>query len=265
MVQREVFFFENTQRLHEFLSGVRASGESLESVVGVGLFAGQAAPPPHEGLELVVSPPFLKPQLLAEIGRGRLHPLSYQPLFLGASEGWSGSTPSAVSAAPGVDPEVLSTASIKRWILLGIHPVLLFSNKKFAEAAQFPAEYTDMQSIEEGVAVLLRGLFNKVMGLRASAVLFLLDSNLLRQFFQEIAQWRQSSGSSRSFQDYLDRDEVAQKSLLLREIVSWIAEEVLHPKVAVLCENTHQWRALMADARHLLLKSPACRDVMFRI
>ena len=261
MVRREVFFFENTQRLHEFLGAVCASGESLDSVVGTGLFSAEAAIPPHEGIELVVSPAFLKPHLLAEVGRGRLQPLSYQPLFLGASGGWTSSSPKSGQTAP----EVLGTTSIKRWILLGIHPILLFSNKKFAEASQFPTEYADIQSIEEGVAVLLRGFFNKVMGLRASAIAFLLDSNLLLRFFQQIAQWRQSSGTLLSFQEFLKLNQEAQKLLLLREIVSWTAEEVLHPKVAILCENTQQWRALIGEARQLLLKSPACRDVMFRI
>ena len=260
-MRREVFFFENTQRLHEFLGGVRASGESIDSVVGVGLFSAQAAAAPNEGIELQVSPSFLKPHLLAEVGRGRLQPLSYQPIFLGTSEGWDG----RFSNIPNQGDEAFGTYAIKRWIVLGIHPILLTPQKKFAEASQFPLEYADMQSIEEGVAVLLRGLFNKAMGLRASAVVFLLDSSLLQQFFQEIALWRQAASSLHSFQEYLRLDVEQQKSLLLKEIVSWTAEEVLHPKVAILCENATQWRELMTDARQLLVKSAACREVMFRI
>lgn len=257
-------------RLQEFLGDLQSAGETPETLLGVGFFASRQALPPNPGIEVDVVPPFLKAMLLEQVAQGQISPLAAENIFLGSSPQSSKVKP-AIAAGGKFGDTFASDASdqvieqVSRWLLVGLHPAAFSGQGDEVTGQLLAGELAEAQSLGEAVYALMRKVFTKVFGLRASAVVFLLDAKLISRYFQSLAQWSVRRGQTSALTAFASADADSQMKHVLTEILRWAAEEGLHSRLVFVCQSEADHHSLVVASRALVLQSALCQDLFFRL
>lgn len=246
-----------------FLSELARNGELPESVLGLGFYSTQPASGFSEaGVNLSVSPVFLKETLMRAMAREALIPFSADPMFLGASEfGEDKSRTSLLKRRP----DLMDVRSIRRWILTGVHPCFVDPKQSAGVAPWCLQEIAEVQGISDAVAILLREMFRRVLNLRASTVILAPDTEMLEAYFSALARWRLSQGNFVRLRDYLRLRPVDRIELILREILVWLVEESLNDRVTMLCRTMVEHEQLILASRYILRNTAISQPIQFRL
>jgi hypothetical protein len=246
-----------------FLSELSRNGELPESVLGLGFYASQpASGAGGTGVDLSVSPVFLRETLMRAMAREALIPFSAEPMFLGASE--FGDDKSRTSLLKRRS-DLMDVRSIRRWILSGVHPVFADPKQALGVAPWCLQEIAEIQGISDAVAILLREMFRRVLNLRASTVILAPDTEMLETYFSALARWRLSQGNFVRLRDYLRLRPVDRIELILREILVWLVEESLNDRVTVLCRTMVEHEQLILASRYILRNTAISQPIQFRL
>ena len=246
-----------------FLTELSRDGELPESVLGLGFFAAQSQPSGKSGVDLSVSPVFLKDTLLRAISREALLPFSSDPIFLGASE--FSEDKGRMRHILRRRPDVVDARSIRRWILSGIHPFFGAVDSPLKGASWCAREIAESQGISDTIAIMLREMFRRVLNLRASTVVLAPDTEMLEAFLSALARWRLSQGNFLRLRDYLRLRPADRMELILREILVWLVEESLNDRVTVLCRTSLEHEQLILASRYILRNTAISQPIQFRL
>ena len=262
-MQRELYLFKTEHRLNMFLSEMARNGELPDSVMGLGFFATQPATgPAANGVNLSVSPVFLRETLLRAIAREALLPFSSDPIFLGAADFGDERNRSRLLRRRS---ETLDVRSIRRWILSGVHPFFLNPEQSSGAAPWCLREISETQGVSDAVSVMLREMFRRVLNLRASTVVLAPDTEMLEAYFSALARWRLSQGNFVRLRDYLRLRPSDRIELILKEILVWLVEESLNDRVTVLCRTTLEHDQLVLASRYILRNTAISQPIQFRL
>ncbi len=262
-MQRELFLFKTEHRLNMFLSELSRNGELPESVLGLGFFATQPAQSPGgTGVDLTVSPVFLRETLMRSMAREALIPFSAEPMFLGASEFGDEKNRTLLLKRKS---ELMDVRSIRRWILSGVHPFFTDPQQPAGVAPWCLQEVAEVQGISDAVAIHLREMFRRVLNLRASTVILAPDTEMLETYFSALARWRLSQGNFVRLRDYLRLRPADRIELILREILVWLVEESLNDRVTMLCRTMLEHEQLILASRYILRNTAISQPIQFRL
>lgn len=262
-MQRELYLFKTEQRLNMFLSELSRNGELPDSVLGLGFFATQpAASQAQIGVNLSVSPVFLRETLLRAMAREALLPFSSDPIFLGATDFGEDRGRSKLLRRR---VEVSDVRSIRRWILSGVHPFFINPEQSSGTAPWCLREVSEAQGISDAVALLLREMFRRVLNLRASTVVLAPDTEMLETYFSALARWRLSQGNFVRLRDYLRLRPADRIEMILREILVWLVEESLNDRVTMLCRTMTEHEQLVLASRYILRNTAISQPIQFRL
>lgn len=264
-MQRELYLFKSENRLNMFLSELSRNNEFPDSVLGLGFFAAQPQGVSGIGVDLCVSPLFLKETLLRAISREALLPFSSDPIFLGAvefSEGHSRMRQMLRRRSEGTD-----VRSIRHWVLSGVHTFFATPTVegRHANTTWCMREISETQGISDAVATIMREMFRRVLNLRASTVVLAADTELLEAFFSALARWRLEQGNFVRLRDFLRLRLNERIELILREILVWLVEESFNDRVAVLCRKTIEHEHLLLASRYILRNTANSQPIQFRL
>jgi hypothetical protein len=265
-VQRELFLFKTENRLNHFLNELARNGELPDSVLGLGFFAalpeslsgGFSSP----GVKFAVSPLFLRATLLRAVAKEALLPFSAEPIFLGSNDF---SDERLRSGLLRKKPEGVNIRGMKRWILSGVHPSFSHPTQPTLPAPWCQRDVLETQGVSDGVAVLLREMFRRVLNLRASTVILAPDSEMLEQYFSALARWRLSQGNFTRLRDYLRLRPADRIELILKEILVWLVEESLNDRVSFLCRTAVEHEQLVLASRYILRNTAISQPIQFRL
>ncbi len=223
-MRRDLYFVDSAARIREVLAEKVQGGLDVATSLGVGFFRGVSVNG-DDGVGLQVSPALLRSHLLTRIGQGLVSPYSHEILYFGES-----------------------SLSVCRWLLLGLQSRQPALDAALALRKTDWPDLKEANSVSEVVGALLRPVQTRVLDLRASQVVFLLDFDVLSQFV---------AGSIRQLS-------VGRKQLIA-ELVSWFSEEWLHPNTLLVCENSSDFSDLVLLARSVRLQSSSSEDLLFRL
>jgi hypothetical protein len=263
LVQRELYLFKTENRLNMFLNELCRDGELPDSVLGLGFFAAQGQAPYGPGVDLTVSPVFLKDTLLRAVAREALLPFSSDPIFLGASE--FSPTGGRMRQLLRRRADAIDVRSIRRWILSGVHPYFGASESNSNANPWCAREIAETQGVSDTIAVLLREMFRRVLNLRASTVVLAPDTEMLEAFFSALSRWRLSQGNFIRLRDYLRLRPSDRMELILREILVWLVEESLNDRVTILCRTSVEHDQLVLASRYILRNTAISQPIQFRL
>lgn len=262
-MQRELFLFKTEHRLNMFLSELSRNGELPESVLGLGFYSTQPANGlAGAGVDLSVSPVFLRETLMRAMARDALIPLTADPMFLGASEFGDEKSRSSLLKRR---TDLMDVRSIRRWILSGVHPFFVDPKQSTGSASWCLQETAEVQGISDAVAILLREMFRRVLNLRASTVILAPDTEMLETYFSALARWRLSQGNFVRLRDYLRLRPADRIELILREILVWLVEESLNDRVTMLCRTMVEHEQLILASRYILRNTAISQPIQFRL
>jgi len=265
-VQRELYLFKSEHRLNQFLNEFSTDGELPESVLGLGFFAVRDKKELTEpGVDLCVSPVFLKATLYRAMAQDAVLPFSSDPIFLGSAAGLDDKVGGWSMRRKTSEP--LDVRSVRRWILSSLHPYFGLSQEGDDKQRLLTChrELAEAQGISDAVAVLLREMFRRVLNMRASTVLFAPDTQMLEIFFSEMARWRLTQGYFARLRDFLRLPPVDRRELILREMLVWLVEESVNDRVIVLCRSPAEYDQLVLDSRYLLRNIAIPQPIQFRL
>lgn len=262
-MQRELFLFKTEHRLNMFLNELSRHGELPESVLGLGFYATEpASGDGATGVNLSVSPVFLKETLMRAMAREALLPFSADPMFLGASD--FGDDKGRLSILKRKS-DALDVRSIRRWILSGVHPHFTDAQQGSAVAPWCLKEIAEVQGVSDAVAIVLREMFRRALNLRASTVILAPDTQMLEAYFSALARWRLSQGNFVRLRDYLRLRPVDRIELILKEILVWLVEESLNDRVTMLCRTMVEHEQLILASRYILRNTAISQPIQFRL
>lgn len=262
-MQRELFLFKTEHRLNMFLSELSRNGELPESVLGLGFYASQPAQGlGATGVDLTVSPVFLRETLMRAMAREVLMPFSAEPMFLGASEFGDDKNRNSLLKRRS---DLMDVRSIRRWILSGVHPFFADPKQPAGVAPWCLPEIGEVQGVSDAVAILLREMFRRVLNLRASTVILAPDTEMLETYFSALARWRLSQGNFVRLRDYLRLRPVDRIELILREVLVWLVEESLNDRVTMLCRTMVEHEQLILASRYILRNTAISQPIQFRL
>lgn len=224
-MKRDIFVLKSFFDLDEFLSKQFVDVRELEAVLGIGFYRALKSKE-HTGVELSVSPPHLKPKILELVGKGFFSPLDEPLFFVGGSEASAKMPWARLAQKKGGEPE----RALSRWLLCGLLPKNLNVGMRG----------------EEIFGDLLRSAFAKILELRPSAVVFLADFELIQEYFVR-------SGIS------------SDAKQLAIELMTWLVEESMHPRTAIVCKNESDFEILVAHSKKLLLGARMGEAVTFHL
>ncbi|NBX15967.1 MAG: hypothetical protein EBR09_01230 [Proteobacteria bacterium] len=246
-----------------FLADLSRDGELPESVLGLGFFAAQAQAAGMSGVELSVSPVFLKDTLLRAVARETLLPFSSEPIFLGASD--FAEDRGRMRNLLRRKSDAVDARSIRRWILTGIHPFFGSGESPLKGSPWCAREIAESQGISDTISIMLREMFRRVLNLRASTVVLAPDTEMLETFLSAFARWRLSQGNFVRLRDYLRLRPADRMELILREILVWLVEESLNDRVTVLCRTSLEHEQLILASRYILRNTAISQPIQFRL
>jgi len=246
-----------------FLAELARDGELPDSVLGLGFFAAHTPVGQRSGIDLSVSPVFLKDTLLRAIAREALLPFSSDPIFLGAAE--FSEDKGRMRNMLRRRSESIDARSIRRWILSGAHPFFGSNDGQGQNGPWCAREIAETQGISDTIAVMLREMFRRVLNLRASTVVLAPDTEMLEAFLSALARWRLSQGNFVRLRDYLRLRPVDRMELILREILVWWVEESLNDRVTVLCRTSVEHDQLVLASRYILRNTAISQPIQFRL
>lgn len=262
-MQRELYLFKTEHRLNSFLNELSRDGEVPDSVLGLGFFATQPSVSASQyGINLSVSPIFLRETLLRALAREALLPFSADPVFLGAVD--FGDSRNRIGLLRR-RPDVMDVRSIKRWILSGVHPFFMNPDQSSGAAPWCLREIAEIQGISDAVAVMLREMFRRVLNLRVSTVVLAPDTEMLETYYSALARWRLSQGNFARLRDYLRLRPSERIELILKEILVWLVEESLNDRVTILCRTTTEHDQLVLASRYILRNTAISQPIQFRL
>lgn len=217
-------------------------------------------------MALTVAPPYLEDALRARMASGHAAPYSREALLFGDDLSFDNAqrnTISTLSSAgrPGPRPAV----SVSRWLVAGIHPGIFATAGKSIPPENWPAEVAGSGSLSEAIGALLSGLDRAILGLRPASLVFLLETALLARYFRALSHWKKSVSSDTSWEEFLREGPVRQEEGVGKAILTWMAEEGLHPRVALVCRTPREQETLLLHSHWSLVNSPSCANVQFRL
>jgi hypothetical protein len=284
-VRREVFLLDDLLRLRDVLDASFNAGAGAQvdpenrgeadgsSALGVGFFSTEPLEGGH-GVGLTVAPPFLESALRSRMAAGHAAPYTREVLLFGddatfhheQSAFLSRLVERSVGSAPQSKSRTLAPIGISRWIVAGVHPGVFRNASAAARVDElWPAEVAEASSPIEALHALLGGIHQKVLGLRPVSLVFLLESGLLGRYFRALSAWKKAAGDGKSWDEFLGLDPVRQEESIGRNVLSWLAEEGLHPRVALVCRTPREHETLLLLLHRNLVKSPSCANVLFRL
>lgn len=263
-MQRELYLFKTENRLNMFLNELARDGELPDSVLGLGFFAAQPPTPARTGVDISVSPVFLKDTLLRAMTRETLLPFTSDPIFLGAAE--FAEDRGRMRQLLRRRSDVVDVRSIRRWILSGVHPYFAGVDSQAQPFVPwFTREIAETQGISDAVGIVLREMFRRVLNLRVSTVVLAPDTEMLEEFFSSLARWRLTQGNFIRLRDYLRLRPSDRMELILREILVWLVEESLNDRVTVLCRTASEHDQLILASRYILRNTAISQPIQFRL
>lgn len=226
-MKREIYLVENFYRLDELLYQLHDSTQS-GTPLAVGFYKARKANAP--GVEISVTPQFLRPHILSLIEDGQFSPLE-SGLFL-----WAG--PEAANDLPWkLSRSVHSNQSpLSRWLLLGLNS---------AGVGQTGLQVAvDPLSGVEHIREFLTKMFRNVLELRPSVVVFLFDVS--------------------AFSFHLQQSGVrVEENEVFNEVLSWLVEDCIHPKLAIVFKNETEFKRASQRSHGMIAKNHIARDVTF--
>lgn len=222
-MKRDLYFVDSADRIREVFEERAQLGLSPVSVLGVGYF--RALRDAHDGgLEVDVNPRLLRSHVLSEIGKGMLTPFATEIFYFGET-----------------------ALSVRGWLLMGLQTESGKSELRSHGLGSLQLNFCEGQSLSDAVASLLSQLQMRVLDLRASQVVFLLDFDALSAHF---------SGAYTCA--------MFTRGQLIAEVAAWFANEWLHSCTLLVCPNSADFSELVLLARNVRLKSNVGSDFMFR-
>lgn len=248
----------------DFLTEAQAPGFDDDQTLGVGFFA--CEPASGGGVALTVAPPYLEESLRSRMASGHAAPYSREALLFGddfAFDSAQRNTMSALSSAG--RPLGRAAVPVSRWLVAGVHPGIFATAGKGVPAENWPAEVAGSGSFSEAVGNLLSGLDRTILGLRPASLMFLLETVLLVRYFKGLCLWKRNVTSDKSWEEFLRLDPARQEEGVGKAILTWMAEEGLHPRVALVCRTPREQESLLLHSHWSLVSSPSCANVQFRL
>lgn len=279
-MRREIFLFNDFLRLKEFLGNVPSDQEGeVSHALGVGFFSTSPLPG-GAGVGLQVAPPFLEASVRARMTAGHAAPYSREVLLFGDDASFGRAQEAYMASlrrGAGVDLPDVSTAAVSlretrsaflgvsRWLLAGVHAGVFRQGSLQKSEETWPAEVAEAASPTDAVHALLSGIHEKVIGLRPMSLVFLLETGMLSRYFNSLSSWKKNVASDKSWGEFLGLGPEMQEEVLGKLVLSWLAEEGLHPRVAVVCRSSREHESLLLHSHWSLVKSASCANVLFRL
>lgn len=226
-MKREIYLVENFYRLDELLFQLNDAAQT-GGPLAVGFYKARKANAP--GVEISVTPQFLRPHILTLVEDGQFSPLE-SGLFLWAGPEAANDLPWQLSRGTNSKQSPLS-----RWLLLGLNSTGV--GQSGLQVA------IDPLSAVEHIREFLTKLFRNVLELRPSVVVFLFDVSAFSFHLQQ-------SGVR------VDENEV------FNEVLSWLVEDCIHPKLAIVFKNENDFKRASQRSHGMVTKSHIARDVTF--
>lgn len=260
-MQRDLYLFDDLARLREFLA--TESDETGALALGVGFFACM----PHAegaGVELTVAPPFLDSALRSRMVVGQAAPYSRE-VFLFGDEGMFEGAQRNVLSVISRPSQPVALIEVPRWLVVGSHPGVFSAGQNALPAEVWPGEVAAAETLSKAINVFLASIQSKVHGLRPLSVVFLLETGLLCRYFSALSTWKSAGVSDKSWGTFLSLDPAEQEEVIGKAVLTWLAEDGLHPRVAVVCRTSREYEALLLHSHWNLVNSPSCANVVFRL
>jgi len=272
-VRREIFLFDDFLRLRDFLDA--SASTETDALLGVGFFSTDPLEGGH-GVGITVAPPFLEDALRTRVSEGHAAPYSREVLLFGDDSVFREAQAAHLNRMGSTYLEksygrtLMTGVGVSRWLLAGVHPgvfqsTVSTSGSSRAASEVWPREIAEACTLAEALDALLRGILEKVLGLRPASLVFLLESGLLARYFRALAAWKKSSVGDSRWGEYLQLDPISQEEALGKLVLTWLAEEGLHPRVAVVCRTPREHETLLLHLHWTLVNSPSCANVLFRL
>ncbi|MCA2961811.1 MAG: hypothetical protein IOD12_16295 [Silvanigrellales bacterium] len=270
-MRREIFLFDDFLRLKEFLGNVPPEGDNeTPSALGVGFFSTSPLPG-EQGVGVQVAPPFLESAVRSRMAAGHAAPYSREVLLFGDDSVFQQEQSSHVGrlgvpfASFGKTGAGHALLGISRWLMAGVHPGVFRPSGSPKEPETWPVEVAEAACLSDAVHVFLQGIYEKVMGIRPMSLVFLLETGLLARYFNSLSTWKKGPSSDKSWEEFLELGSVLQEKAIGNVVLAWLAEEGLHPRVAVVCRSPREHESLLLHSHWSLVKSPSCANVLFRL
>lgn len=229
-MKRELFLIHNFYRLDELLAHSNDASGAENGPLAVGFYKTKRAVLPATGIEILVTPHFLRPHILTLIEDGQFSPLE-SGFFLWAGPDAGADLPWKLSR-----PENIKQSPLSRWLLLGLNSSGIGNNRM--QSASEPL------SAVEHVREFLNALFKNILELRPNMVVFLFD-------IQAISYHLTQHGIS------------ATEASIFDEVFSWLVEDCLHPKLAIVFKSENDFRRASQSAHSMVALQNIARDVEF--
>ncbi len=222
-MKRELYFVDCAARVREILDNKISGEQEGSTALGVGYFRVENSPG-EKGVSLHIVPSLLRPHFFSKVGRGLISPYSQEILYFGET-----------------------AFSVCRWLMMGLQASASFQDELPSASKGAWPEMRDCRLFPEAVDVLLRALQKRVLDLRASQVVVLLDFDVIEHFLRG---WLASKAIPRPD--------------LIYEVVSWFSEDWLHPNTLLVCDNSLDFEEMVQIARKVRRQTLVSDDFIFR-
>ena len=272
---REIYLVDRVSRLNNIITSDSLLNESDTSPLGIGFYNCQklGADASAPGVTFRTSPVSLRSELLKEVLAGRHSPLSQDIILLGVGNDLPfqevyGQNNSKQVSMVGNGIHNAQNRCVKRWLLLGLQPIEELATQKIP-LSKMNLMFLEAQTLATGVSLILTEVFSKVTQLKASSVVFSVDSSIIVDFFfsvfgrvpfglglSEVRTGRQEELSP------IEREICSHR--VSEEIVSWIALNGADVQVIFKCENARHLQGLTSICR-VVRSSGLNRQITFRL
>jgi hypothetical protein len=222
-LKRELYFVDCAARVREIVDNKTQDEHDGSATLGVGYFRVEDSPG-DAGVSLHIVPSLLRPHFFSKVGRGLISPYSQEILYFGEA-----------------------AFSVCRWLMLGLQSGPISQDDVASSLKGAWPELKGCRLFPEAVEVLLRALQKRVLDLRASQVVVLIDFDVLEHFF---TGWLGPV--------------VIPRNDLIFEVVSWFSEDWLHPNTVLVCDKGSDFEEMVHAARRVRRQTLISDDIVFR-
>lgn len=237
---RNIFVLENMAACQRFMQDHFQRGYTEESFLGVGTFSTSPVESDKMGVDVFISPHFLKQDLVNYIIQGHVSIFEQSPILFQYQDSTSFNL-------------------ISKWLITGFHNSIFTLPK---ESVEKQIEIQNLNTIEDFINHHLSLLIEKINEMRAQIVIVLLDFQIIKKYFESLIAWKKNH--IKSFE--LSKSESNLDRLIIKETLLFFSNAFFNNKIAVVPSQQNLY-PLFIDAMRDVKKelNSFGNDVVFRL